>query len=104
MASAPGQVDAAAAAAALSKPERPRAPRPPDLRKVTDPAKREAKLAAHELAIADHKRKLQEYEDVLYPAYRAASKKAARPVDDGAKAVQRRSCCTARWPRIITFR
>ena len=90
MASAPGGVDAAAAAAALSKPERPRAPRPPDLRKVTDPAKREAKLAAHELAIADHKRKLQEYEDVLYPAYRAASKKAARPVDDGAKAVQRR--------------
>ena len=90
MASAPGGVDAAAAAAALLKPERPRAPRVPDLRKVTDPAKREAKLAAHELAVADHKRKLQEYEDVLYPAYRAASKKAARPVDDGAKAVQRR--------------
>ena len=90
MASAPDQVDAAAAAAALEKPERPRAPRPPDLRKVTDPAKREAKLAAHELAVADHKRKLQEYDDVLYPAYRAASKKASRPTDDGAKAVQRR--------------
>ena len=31
-----------------------------------------------------------EYDNVLYPAYRAAKKKAARPADDGARAVKRR--------------
>ena len=82
---------AAPAASPLSvpNPERPRKPAQPDLRTGTDEAKA-ARQQAYAAAMAKYSLAKAEYDDLLYPAYRAAQKKAARPADDGAQAVQRR--------------
>ena len=74
---------------ALTKPERPRAPTKPDLRTGSDAAKA-ARQNAYDAALVKHAQALAHYDNVLYPAYRAGKKKAARPSDDGAQAVKRR--------------
>ena len=82
---------AAPAASPLSvpKPDHPRKPAKPDLRTGSDEAKA-ARQQEYDAAMAKYSLAKAEYDDVLYPAYRAAQKKAARPADDGAQAVQRR--------------
>ena len=73
----------------LTKPERPHVPKAPDLRDVKDAAKRKAKQDAYDAAHEEYLCKMKVYEP-KYAAYRAAKKKAARPSDDGARAVKRR--------------
>jgi hypothetical protein len=60
----------------LRKPDLPRRPKPPDLRKVRDPAKRQTKEAAYAKALADFLEQRREYDEVLYPAYEKAQRHA----------------------------
>ena len=60
----------------LRKPDLPKRPKPPDLRKVRDPAKRRTKEAAYAKALAEFLEQKREYDEVLYPAYEKAQRRA----------------------------
>ena len=75
----------------LRKPELPKMPRATEHgRSRIGPGKAFADQMAFDAAMARYKADKEHYDDVLYPAYRAAKKRAARPANDGEQAVQRR--------------
>ena len=88
--SAPAALVMAQGEAALVKPTRPTKPPAPDLRKVSDATTKAKREVEYVVKLLVHTLELREYNEVLYPAYRQAQKRAARPDDDGARAVQRR--------------
>ena len=82
-----------AAGALLRKPDLPRKPPKPDQRTGSQVAKA-ARQQNYDMLLCEYELAKREYDDVLYPEYRAAKKKAVRPGDDGARAVQRRKANT----------
>eukprot|EP00326_Haptolina_ericina_P011141 CAMPEP_0181226796 /NCGR_PEP_ID=MMETSP1096-20121128/32445_1 /TAXON_ID=156174 ORGANISM="Chrysochromulina ericina, Strain CCMP281" /NCGR_SAMPLE_ID=MMETSP1096 /ASSEMBLY_ACC=CAM_ASM_000453 /LENGTH=394 /DNA_ID=CAMNT_0023320157 /DNA_START=280 /DNA_END=1461 /DNA_ORIENTATION=+ len=75
----------------LRKPERPKMPRATLHGRSNIGAGREfADQAAFDAAYRKYSADLRHYDDVLYPEYRSAKKRAARPADDGSRAIQRR--------------
>ena len=57
---------------ALAKPPLPQKPPKPDLRHVTEPSERERRLATYAVLLDAWKAAKRHYDDVLYPAFRAA--------------------------------
>ena len=79
------------APSSLKKPELPKEPRATAHgRSNIGRGKEFADQAAFDAARRKHAADRQHYDQVLYPAYRAAKKRAVRPAHDGAQATQRR--------------
>ena len=80
--SAPAALVMAQGEAALVKPTRPTKPPAPDLRKVSDATTKAKREVEYVVKLLVHTLELREYNEVLYPAYRQAQKRAARPDDE----------------------